>query len=443
MRAMTLWVLAATTVFPALGHATTWHVTADPGHPEGRVAAAVAAAASGDTILIDPGVFYEHVTISRKSLCFLGAGSGRSAILDGSREPSGGTGSVLALWGPAQLQARGVTFRRGHGSRTSLFIGGGAIVAAKGQEPGSLHVSVEDCAFEENMVQGAVGPGYVGGAIYIESGDVDVKACSFRSNAAASYGGALAAENGNVTVTDSAFEFSSDAAETGAAIWEDGGTVALDHCTFRSTGSRSSSPGLFLFTESVNITHCTFTALDGAVATGISITTPYPSEGTANVHVSDCVFLSNPFPSPGDFAPGFDFTGLVAAVVLERNTFAGCPISVSQSLGAPVVCTDDIFYKSPVEVDAHYGGTISCCCTWPDSTFQSYRELTILNCFRQDPQFCDLANEDLQIALGSPCSAEHAPSGCGQIGALGTACGESPIERSTWGRIKARYLPKK
>ena len=51
--------------------------------------------------------------------------------------------------------------------------------------------------------------------------------------------------------------------------------------------------------------------------------------------------------------------------------------------------------------------------------------------------FCGLETSDLSLYDNSPCSPDS--SGCGQlIGAIGVEC-ESPVETSTWGRIKATF----
>ncbi len=39
-----------------------------------------------------------------------------------------------------------------------------------------------------------------------------------------------------------------------------------------------------------------------------------------------------------------------------------------------------------------------------------------------DPLFCDSANGDYSLSANSPCAPEHAPPGCGLIGALGVEC---------------------
>ncbi len=56
-----------------------------------------------------------------------------------------------------------------------------------------------------------------------------------------------------------------------------------------------------------------------------------------------------------------------------------------------------------------------------------------------DPLFCGAETDDYTVADTSPCAPDHNPE-CGLIGAWPVGCqGPVPVERSTWGQIKARY----
>ena len=56
-----------------------------------------------------------------------------------------------------------------------------------------------------------------------------------------------------------------------------------------------------------------------------------------------------------------------------------------------------------------------------------------------DPGFCGSATHNYTLADSSPCAATAVPSGCVQMGALGTGCSVTPVARSTWGSLKAKY----
>ena len=55
----------------------------------------------------------------------------------------------------------------------------------------------------------------------------------------------------------------------------------------------------------------------------------------------------------------------------------------------------------------------------------------------EEPQFCDAPTGNLTLYNTSPCAGEYSP--CGElIGGNGVDC-LSPVEQSSWGRIKAAY----
>ena len=56
-----------------------------------------------------------------------------------------------------------------------------------------------------------------------------------------------------------------------------------------------------------------------------------------------------------------------------------------------------------------------------------------------DPLLCSPSDEDFHLQVGSPCSPELSPPGCGQIGAFPVGCGTVSVTPTTFGRIKAAY----
>ncbi len=55
-----------------------------------------------------------------------------------------------------------------------------------------------------------------------------------------------------------------------------------------------------------------------------------------------------------------------------------------------------------------------------------------------DPLFCDAPGDDFTVRSNSPASPDH-PSGCGQRGAFGVACGPVSVESVSWGKVKSTY----
>jgi len=60
--------------------------------------------------------------------------------------------------------------------------------------------------------------------------------------------------------------------------------------------------------------------------------------------------------------------------------------------------------------------------------------------FSADPLFCGNLNPEEPYALRqeSPCAAANSP-GCGLIGAWDVGCGWTPVQRTSWGAVKAMF----
>jgi hypothetical protein len=56
-----------------------------------------------------------------------------------------------------------------------------------------------------------------------------------------------------------------------------------------------------------------------------------------------------------------------------------------------------------------------------------------------DPLFCDEGIGDFRLAWESPCADANAPAGCGQIGLFESACRQTAVRQTTWGRLKLQF----
>ena len=52
-------------------------------------------------------------------------------------------------------------------------------------------------------------------------------------------------------------------------------------------------------------------------------------------------------------------------------------------------------------------------------------------------EYCDAASGNYTLASDSPCAITVSP--CGQIGALGVACGSTSVDSESFARIKAAW----
>jgi hypothetical protein len=167
--------------------------------------AALQAAQRGDTILIEPGTYYETgLSFGGKALILRGTGGADVTIIDGQQ-----MGRILDLTqdeGPTTL-IEGLTFRNGRAPNGSVLA-----PAGKGEDGGAIRCigsspTIVGCRFEGN----AAGSGFVapfmiapsgeGGALSIQDGQLLLVDCTFSDNAAG--GGRAGGNGGAVAVLDS------------------------------------------------------------------------------------------------------------------------------------------------------------------------------------------------------------------------------------------------
>jgi hypothetical protein len=143
------------------------------------IGAAIAASASNDTILIDPGLYLEHLVTGDKFLTFIGAGAAQT-ILDGSN-----SGRVLSLGRGGRLHR--VTVQRGRHATE----GGGVLISRGTASTNSAIAVFEECDFIGN--QATTYDGSIGGALAIRGyiGSTIVRGCRFLGNASYYQGGAV------------------------------------------------------------------------------------------------------------------------------------------------------------------------------------------------------------------------------------------------------------
>jgi hypothetical protein len=109
-----------------------------------------------------------------------------------------------------------------------------------------------------------------------------------------------------------------------------------------------------------------------------------------------------------------------SGVMILRNIIAGCTgQGIYSEDDVPPISCNDVWNNSP----SNYGGTIT------DQT-------GVNGNVSLDPMFCDPVAGNFFLNSGSPCL--NATS-CGSLGALPMGCGATPIEETTWGRVKTLF----
>jgi hypothetical protein len=229
------------------------------------IAAAIAAASTGDTVLIDPGTYSESgLSLAGKGLVLRSTGGAAVTTIDG-----GGAARILDVTSgePAGTRVEGLRFTNGFGSN-----GGAILLASPGSSPSFLEIV--DCVFDGNqspsggavsqdvnttmLVRGCVFDGntasidgggmIIAGSIFAlgplpPSPTATIEGCRFVDNFASTTmglgGGLFVVGDANVTVRSCLFAANRSLAGSGIAMrggLSFGGpipapTVLVDHCT--------------------------------------------------------------------------------------------------------------------------------------------------------------------------------------------------------------------
>ncbi len=181
---------------------------------------AIDAAAPGDIISIDGGVYYENLDLKGKSIVLKSRSASNPAILDGDGE----SGSLLQCTSgeTATTRVDGLTFRRGLGDKALYgevaLVGGGVLI--RDSSP-----TLNGCLFEGNVVT------YNGGGIYARNSNSQIIGCQFINNSAEK-GAAIYSTRSRLNISQCLFEQNNARFGGGAVFSGDRSLVEVDSCRF-------------------------------------------------------------------------------------------------------------------------------------------------------------------------------------------------------------------
>lgn len=277
------------------------------------IQSAIDAAADGDTILVDPGTYYENIDYNGKNLTLTGRAECSKPIIDG-----GGTAPAVTLDGTEGqgTSIRGFVITNGYGTYGGGVAANGAniqiekcdFVSNSAGTGGALYNTtgyVVDCYFEANIALG-------GGAVYLNGCSPKFSRCTFgwhdntsQGNGALLSGGAVVCQSTAGTVTAPSFSrcyfYNNSTSMQGGAVYTigysatDKASAEFVNCEFwqnKATGN-SSYGGALNAREfsSLKVVNCTF-AMNSTVraASGGAIYVNGNSSGGASVSVHNSLF---------------------------------------------------------------------------------------------------------------------------------------------------------
>jgi len=357
--------------------ATTYLVLPDGSGDFPTIQAAVDAAADGDVIELGEGTFRGEGNYH----VFLSKGL---AIRGASSDPErciidcegGPSDGRKAFWILRSTPPSAILQDLTITRGYSEFSGGGVYCAAS--------ITFLSCIFVDNTCEDDHG-----GGVHCQEGSPTFINCRFEHNAALGYagGGGVGVVYGQSPRFDHCSFIGNTANSGGACVMFEGGSAEFANCVFRDNAAN----------------------IGGGFASG----------GGATAAFDHCTFTNNEGRSRGS-GLSVDYVGTVA---LSHS------IVTFNIGGAGVHCGDGSASLTCCDVFGNEGGDwVGCIADYAG----------IDGNLSLDPLLCDWPGGDLHLQLGSPCAPEYNPA-CGLIGALPVGCGQTPVERTTWGRLKAVF----
>lgn len=151
-------------------------------------------------------------------------------------------------------------------------------------------------------------------------------------------------------------------------------------------------------------------------------------DGSCSADITNCTFLGN---------AGYSSIDGGAAISLHDTGQIAVNNSVLAFQVGPLPAIDESTWGVDRDVPL-----LSCCDIYGneggDWVGVIADEYGINGNISEDPLFCDHPGGDYTLSCASPCAPENNPD-CGLIGAWPVACGASPVERTTWGRLRQTF----
>jgi len=395
------------------------------------LAAGIAAAAPGDTVLVAPGTYSG---LDNRDLDFAGkdlvlrseagalettidcqelgrairfhTGETNAAVVDGFTIRNGKmVGFETAFWGGAIAcdESAPSILRCVFETNTASIGGAIALLSTTGAAP-----AVRECSFTGNSAS------QQGAGVVCDGVQTTFVLCIFSLNSALVQGGAAMCIGGGTHVTFNDCAFTENFAGSGGGVLARDGQVTLNDCVLANNTATSSGGGLIVSNEAnAVLNRCVLHGNSvGAVLLRASI------GHTASLTLANCTIGANP--STGLVADG-DVDATVENTIIAYNG-PGAAVTCADPSATVTLSCSDLF--------GNEGGDWTGCIAGQAGTAGN---------LAADPLFCNRPAYDYHLAAASPCAPAQSGA-CGLIGALEPLDCPNAVAPATWGGIKARGL---
>lgn len=399
------------------------------------LAAGLAAAAGGDTVLVACGTYHEHDLSMPSGVVLRGeTGDPACVVIDAQQQ-----GRVLSCHScDAGTHVEGVTLRGGYQADTGPTAGGlwiefGAprflrcrvtaneVCGSNGAS--AMGVAIleaapvfEDCSIDANEMQDE----YVTAGMNCTFATVTLFGCSFVGNHSwlGRIGALACRENSSVTAVDC--EFIDNHGTEHGAVYCDHSELSLTGCILDDNSSTYDGAGIFAADSELLIDRCLVAGgHDADQGGGLRLI-------DSVVAIEGSTIASNETDAGGGPTPGGGILARGSTIELLRTVLWGncCWAGYGD--------------------DAHaYSGSLSFECCVVDPSKVSGPATYVGTNYDQDPLFCGpadcgLGGGDYTVDAASVCLP--ASNDCGAlIGVFGQGCGTTGARESSWGAVKAMY----
>ncbi len=362
------------------------------------IAAGLDAAGSGDSVVVDCGIYYEYDLALKSGVTLISStGGAYCTIIDAD-----GQGRVLLADGVDNLaRVQGFTLRDGH--------------AASGLPGGGIFLSASSPVFENCIISNNETTDLGGAGLACVAGSEPIfERCTFSWNRSGHQGGGVHLDGSSARFVDCLI-FGNEATNSGGGLYAQGSAFQMQHCDIYENNAAISGGGLYLGLSSA--ADLDLLTIYGNHATGSGGGMAIDASGPT---LTSCTIAENSAFTAGS---GILVSG-AGGVVLDQVVVAFNTLSAAVAVtgGSASFECSDIFgnqygnWTAPIDVQLGQSGNISA-----------------------NPQFCGVdSSGNYFLQMDSPCSPSS--NDCGLlIGSRIIDCGIISVDPTSWSSVKSYY----